>query len=137
VDPKKPMAKAMQAIGGNVILVRGGRKVPQRKDEAKHPRTVIGLDRSGTKLILLVVDGRQPNLSTGMNYAQLSDEMIRLGAYTAVNLDGGGSTTLVMRDGRNRKLYVMNKPSDGKPRPVADVLGIRIEGGLPTTRPGN
>jgi exopolysaccharide biosynthesis protein len=132
VDPKKPFPTSIrQAIGGNVLLVKNGAAVP-RKETARAPRTVLGLDKTGTKLILMVVDGRQPSVSIGMTYSELADEMVKLGAYTALNLDGGGSTTLVMRN-PDGKLRVINHPSDGKPRSVADVLGITVRGGVRST----
>jgi hypothetical protein len=135
VDPKKPFPDwVTQAIGGNVILVRDGKPV-NHADTARHPRTVAGVDRDGTHQFLLVVDGRQKDHSIGMTYAELSREMLAAGAWNAVNLDGGGSTTLVMRDPQSKKLKVINSPSDGKERAVADVVGVKIKGPLPTTRP--
>ena len=137
IDPKKAIpSDVRQAVGGDVFLVKDGSTV-SHKEPAKAPRTVLGLDKSGTKLIIMVVDGRQPSRSIGMNYTELGDEMVRLGAYTALNLDGGGSTTLVLRDHATGKLHVVNHPSDGKPRSVADVLGITIRSGLPSTQPSS
>jgi hypothetical protein len=135
VNPKHPFpAWAKQAIGGNVILVRDGRAVTHTNAD-RHPRTVAGVDKAGTHLILMVVDGRQKDLSIGMTYAELAQEMLKAGAWNAVNLDGGGSTTLIMRDPASRKLMVVNSPSDRRERAVANVVGIRIEGPLPSTRP--
>jgi hypothetical protein len=131
VDPRKQLpAWVRQAIGGNVVLVRDGKVVPQ-KNKDRHPRTVAGVDASGSRLILLVVDGRQPKLSIGMTYEELGREMVRLGVADAVNLDGGGSTTLVLRDLREPATaaaawVVANSPSDGRERAVADVLGVHL-----------
>ena len=61
-----------------------------------------------------------------MTYGQLAAEMARLGAYTAINLDGGGSSTLVLR-AADGELKVMNRPSDGKERAVANVLGLTVK----------
>lgn len=132
-NPKKPPEWARQAVGGNVILVRDGKVVTQT-DKNRHPRTVAGVDKAGTTLILLVVDGRQKDLSIGMTYEELGTEMVRLGAEAALNLDGGGSTTLVMRDPTSKELAVVNSPSDAKERAVADVLGVKVNGPLPSTR---
>jgi exopolysaccharide biosynthesis protein len=59
-----------------------------------------------------------------MSYAELSQEMIRLGCREALNLDGGGSTAMVIRDPRSKEQRVINEPSDGRERAVACVLGV-------------
>jgi len=81
-----------------------------------------------------VVDGRQPKLSIGMTLAELSTEMLALGCAGALNLDGGGSSTLVVRDAATHQLIVRNSPSDGKERAVADVLGVTVNGPLPEVK---
>jgi exopolysaccharide biosynthesis protein len=126
-------ASAREIISGSQIIVRDGYAVPFTGAFAtnRHPRTVVGIDSSGTQLTLLVVDGRQPQLSIGMTLAELSDEMIRLKCSTAINLDGGGSTTLVCRSPETKKLKVINSPSDTKERSVADILGVTLNGPLP------
>jgi hypothetical protein len=126
-----PPRGARQVVGGNVLLVAYGKAVPSTSP-TRHPRTCVGVDKAGTKLYLLVVDGRDADRSVGMSYSELSQQMLKLGAYHAINLDGGGSTTLVMRDPSNGELHVLNQPSDHRERPVANVLGIRLH---PTTQP--
>lgn len=116
---------ARQVISGHPWLVENGKAVRPTTRTA-HPRTAVGVDASGTKLVLLVVDGRNPKVATGMTFAELAREMIRLGCTDALNLDGGGSTTLVMRNTTTGKLAVVNTPSDRRERPVANVLGIRV-----------
>lgn len=113
-----------QAISGHPLLVEESRAV-STTNNAVHPRTAVGVDATGTKLVLLVVDGRHPEVATGMTYAEIARELLRLGCLAAVNLDGGGSTTLVMRDATSGQRRVINTPSDGRERPVANVLGIR------------
>src|SRR4030095_1449422 len=82
--------------------------------DARHPRTIVGVDRAGT-IWLGVIDGRQPDFSIGMTFADLQRLCDRLGLVSALNLDGGGSTTMVV-NGR-----LVNKPSDPEgPRPVSD-----------------
>jgi hypothetical protein len=71
----------------------------------RHPRTGVGFSRDSTTLYLVAVDGRQQR-SAGMTIAEFAETMRALGAYQAVNLDGGGSTTVVIRDS------VVNSPSD-------------------------
>jgi len=128
-DPADPIdTNALEIVGGGQIIVRNGRTIPFSGSFAtnRHPRTVVGTDATGTQLTFLVVDGRQPQLSIGMTLAELSHEMIQLGCTAAINLDGGGSTTLVYRDPETKKLAIMNSPSDTKERSVADVLGVTI-----------
>jgi exopolysaccharide biosynthesis protein len=88
--------------------------------DARHPRTAVGVRADG-RILLVTVDGRQPELSVGMTIAELATLLIELGAVEAVNMDGGGSTTMVVR-GR-----VVNSPSDltGE-RAVGDALLIYL-----------
>ncbi|MEP6590124.1 MAG: phosphodiester glycosidase family protein [Gemmatimonadota bacterium] len=82
----------------------------------RHPRSALGFSRDSSTLILVTVDGRQPS-SAGMDLAELSGLMLRLGAWEALNLDGGGSTTLLVAGA------VVNRPSDaGGPRPIGNAL---------------
>jgi hypothetical protein len=135
---------ARDVVTGSGVLVAGGKNVAQSGDRA--PRTAAGISADGKRLVLLVVDGRLVSHSAGMDGAELADEMIRLGCSEAINLDGGGSATMVVRDQKAGEPRVLNRPSDGHDapipisveRPVACVLGIRIAQEQPsaTTRPG-
>lgn len=116
---------AWGVIAGNQMLVEKG-KALEFKNAAVHPRTVIGLDEKATRLVILVVDGRKPGTATGMSYAQLAAEMLQRGCFTAVNLDGGGSSALVVRDPGSDQQKVQNLPSDGTERAVGNVLGLRF-----------
>lgn len=119
----KPTEADAQVISGNVFLVENGKPV-DNANPAKHPRTVIGLDEERTKLTIIVIDGRQPGTSEGMSYAELSKELIAAGCHTAINLDGGGSSVMVMR--KDKDYVINNKPSGGNERPVANVLGVDV-----------
>jgi Phosphodiester glycosidase len=84
----------------------------------RNPRTMAGVDDAG-RLIMATVDGRQPGYSVGLSYVEGAALMRALGARDAINLDGGGSATMVVR-GR-----VVNSPSDDEgERPVADALAV-------------
>jgi len=120
----QPGANDWEVIGGNVILVKDGVVVPS-KNKAKHPRTVVGLDATGSRLTILLVDGRKPGVAVGMTYAELGAEMVRLGCRQALNLDGGGSSLMAVRGADGLK--VLNEPTDGRERAVADVLGIKVD----------
>ena len=119
---------AREIVGGGQIIVQAGKPVviTGKFSTARHPRTAVGLDPTGQRLTLLVVDGRQRRLSIGMTLAELAQEMIAQGCDRALNLDGGGSTEMVYRDPHTHKLRVLNSPSDTKERAVADVLGVTI-----------
>jgi exopolysaccharide biosynthesis protein len=86
---------------------------------------VVGLDAGATHLIILVLDGRRTGVAEGMSYAELSKEMIAAGCDRALNLDGGGSSVMVLRDGD--KFTIKNHPSNESERPVGNVLGIDIK----------
>ena len=109
------------AITGNKFLVRDG-VIEVVDDREMHPRTAIGIDRDTKTLLFLVVDGRQ-GFSRGNTMVELANRMVSLGADEALNLDGGGSSTIMAR-GRGGKLKVINSPSDGSPRAVANGLEI-------------
>jgi exopolysaccharide biosynthesis protein len=77
-------------------------------------------------LILVVVDGRKKGRAIGMSLPDLADVMIKYGATDAINLDGGGSSVMAMRDPATHRMQILNQPSDGRERSVADVLGVRL-----------
>jgi exopolysaccharide biosynthesis protein len=113
------LKKMMEMVGGNPIVVLNGQTAPLDSSSftiSRHPRTAVGINQDTTKLFLITVDGRQPNLSLGMNLYELADFMKSIGVYNGINLDGGGSTTMVIRDS------IMNSPSDGTERTVANAL---------------
>lgn len=126
------------AIGGGPRIVRDGQvKVEWREERMgesfgiKHPRTAAGISKDGSTLILAVADGRQPALSSGMTLDELAQLMLEEGAHDAINLDGGGSSTMVVRG------EVVNSPSDaGGPRTVANAFAVfsTAPDGLPAAR---
>jgi exopolysaccharide biosynthesis protein len=91
-----------------------------------NPQTAVGLTANNAKLILMVVDGRQAAFSDGLNLADLGDLMKNTyGATNAVNLDGGGSATMVMNFYNDAFAgQVLNSPSDGSERSVATNLAV-------------
>ena len=123
-DGQEDWSRAQHIVGGAGLLVREGRPVESWAIESfasgfaelRHPRTMIGRSRDGD-IWLAAVDGRQPGSSAGMTLPELRDFARRLGLSNALNLDGGGSTTMWVA-GR-----VVNSPSDpAGPRPVSDAL---------------
>ncbi|MFD2078770.1 3',5'-cyclic AMP phosphodiesterase CpdA [Actinopolymorpha cephalotaxi] len=114
------------ALNGRQLLVVNG--VAQRASAGNNvppaPRTAVGFSRDGTKMFLLAADGRQPAFSDGLGLDELAAMMVELGAYNAVNLDGGGSTTLVARKPGEQTVRVENHPSDGSERHDPNGLGL-------------
>jgi hypothetical protein len=121
-----PLPEGAHVLGGGPQLLREGKIVwhESAREERfgdsltlrRHPRTAAGTD--GSRLYLVTVDGRQPGESAGMDLAELSALMRELGCTEAINLDGGGSTTLWVRGA------VENSPSDGRERKIANALVI-------------
>ena len=117
--------KLTQLIGGFPKIVKDGANYALQgySEEGgsntfatdRHPRTGIGYSEDKTKLYMVTVDGRQES-SVGINLIELADFMINLGVHTGLNLDGGGSTTMLVRD------KIVNDPSDGTERAVANGL---------------
>jgi phosphodiester glycosidase len=99
-------------------------------DREMHPRTAIGIDRDTNTILMLVIDGRQA-FSRGYTMVELANLMLELGAEDALNLDGGGSSTMVglRPDGI---LSVLNSPSDGQQRPVPN--GLQVSYTTPAVR---
>lgn len=123
-------AGTTQAVAGSAVLVANGRSLPPRQTSADsdglYSRTAIAIDRSGYKLWILAVDDKQWRYSEGVSLAELAELAIALGADAAINLDGGGSTTLVTATPNGPE--VLNAPVHAKiprlERPVANHLGF-------------
>ena len=123
-SPAKEWARARDAVSGAGLLVLDGRVFDDWHEEGlspafdttRHPRTMVGVDADHA-IWLVTIDGRQPAISLGMTFTELQTLARRLGLRSALNLDGGGSTTMVA-GGR-----IVNHPSDPTgPRPVSDAL---------------
>ena len=108
---KDEVARQMQwAIGTNKPLIQNGVAVPQG-DTSVAPRTAIGFKDGGKTMFLLITDGRQTNAALGTTLAQTAQMLLDLGADTGLNLDGGGSTTLVARPLGGTSATLRNTPS--------------------------
>jgi exopolysaccharide biosynthesis protein len=117
-------ADAVCAVSGFGGLIEDG-KILVRPSEVRHPRTALGLDQTRRWLTLLVVDGRRKGYSEGVSLHELATLMQEIGCHQAVNLDGGGSSIMLLADERG-KLRTKNRPS-GKlgARPIPVMLGLR------------
>ncbi|MEU9509553.1 phosphodiester glycosidase family protein [Micromonospora sp. NPDC048170] len=135
------------AVGGSHVLVRDG-VVQSIADASLAPRTSVGFSADGRRMIMLTVDGRQVD-SRGVTLTEMGRMMAELGAHHALNLDGGGSSTLLAREPGAAGVQVENNPSDGSERAVPNGLAIYAPKGSgrltgywletasdPTTAPG-
>lgn len=120
---KVNIAKSSYVTAGPALIQEGApidnltsEQIPVSFDTTRHPRTAIGISEDKKTLWLMVVDGRQPNLSMGMSLTEVKAFMQHLGAYEAYNLDGGGSSTMVIGS------KIINSPSDPNERRRCDAL---------------
>ncbi|MDR2038051.1 MAG: phosphodiester glycosidase family protein [Bacteroidales bacterium] len=105
----------LNVVGTNQYILQNGTPTNNNWNEY-HPRTAIGFSKDAAKVYMVIVDGRAANYSGGVTTRQLADIISSAGAWTAVNLDGGGSTAMVVHD------KIANKPSDGSTRAVTNAL---------------
>ncbi|MGW8949563.1 phosphodiester glycosidase family protein [Streptomyces sp. NPDC055709] len=118
------------AIGANELLVVDGKPVDHEGggNNTAAPRTAVGFSQDGSRMHVLSVDGRQAD-SGGTTLTELALMMQRAGAYNAINLDGGGSSTLVAREPGSDTTQVENSPSDGTERTVPNGLAFTAPDG--------
>lgn len=114
-------------LGAGPLIVKDGKthiSMPSASSfvSARHPRTAIGVDATGKKVFLVTVDGRIKGHSNGSSLQDLSKLLIEKGAVSAINLDGGGSTTMVTSQPGSLVPRMINKPSDGYERRVSAII---------------
>jgi exopolysaccharide biosynthesis protein len=111
------------AVGGGGLILQNGETVSDGGyvTTGRQPRSAVGVSREGCTLILMVVDGR--GASVGATHTELADLLRNVGAYDAMHFDGGGSATLVVQE-QDGKYNVLNNPSEGRQRQVANALGV-------------
>jgi hypothetical protein len=129
--------RRLGVVNGGPRLLRGGRPAITAEAEGfdhpgdpgffyafglrRNPRTIAGVTRDG-RLLLVAVDGRAPGYSAGLSFDEEGGVMRALGARDAVNLDGGGSTTMTIRGN------VVTRPSDATgERPIGDAILLTDE----------
>ncbi|MEU0041183.1 MULTISPECIES: phosphodiester glycosidase family protein [unclassified Streptomyces] len=110
------------AVGGFPVL-RDGKPLPGLDTKAAATRTGAGLGDHGRRLYLLVLDGSAES-GSGLTVAEVADVLDTVGADAGVNLDGGGSSTLVTRDPVTGTPLVRNHPTGGAERPVPEGIGL-------------
>ena len=145
-DVRELPADTRYAVSGSATVLRAGVPIVSAAVAARHPRSAVGLSADGSTLVMLAVDGRQATAaespygrahSRGATLQELGELMRGFGAADAINLDGGGSTAMVLKDPYTGVFSIANQPSDASTlklpvaieRPVADVIGITINRG--------
>jgi hypothetical protein len=126
----KPPNKIFHALSGDRMLIQGGNIITGLDNMGIDPRTAIGINHNGRFTYLVVVDGRQPFYSEGATFLELAELLQDLGAFYAMSLDGGGSSTMVI-EGENGEPITLNSPIDSyiplRERPVANHFGVYIK----------
>ncbi len=126
----KPPNKIYHALSGDRMLLQGGEVISDLDETEIDPRTAVGTNRNGRFVFLVVVDGRQPFYSEGATFTELAELLQELGAFYAMSLDGGGSSTMVI-EGEDGKPIIINSPIDSyipmRERPVANHFGVFIK----------
>ena len=114
----------MAVSGGGMVVVDG--IIPEKYTHevaGRHPRTAVGTSQDGKTIYMVVVDGRQSN-SIGMTTNEMAEFMLEIGAYNALMMDGGGSTTMASREPGRSSIAVQNTPSDGVQRRKQNAIGV-------------
>lgn len=121
-DRDVPEETFQNAVAGGPMLLKDGQLLVQ-EGGPRHPRTAVGLSSDGRFMYWMTIDGRQPGYSLGTTHYQTAEWLLRVGASQGMNLDGGGSTTMVIADPQT-KAKVLNRPSGGRPRFISSSIGM-------------
>jgi hypothetical protein len=108
----EPKGAIFNAVSGDRMLVEKGQVSDNLESESVEPRTAAGANQNGRWLFLVVIDGRQPGYSEGAAFPDLAKFLISLGVYTGINLDGGGSSAMVIESILGGP-FVLNSPIEG------------------------
>ena len=115
-----------EAVGGANYLVKDGKIAVAATEDyftSRASRTCVGITADG-RVVLMVLDGRQEPFSTGGSIEEIAQIMLDAGCVTAINLDGGGSTTYAAKQEGENEISVVNRPSDGYERSVSSSLMV-------------
>ncbi len=117
--------KLSLAIGGGAVILKDG-KIPDEfslKVPGRNPRTSIGISKDKKEIILMTIDGRTSSY-IGVTQKELAEILIDLGAYDGINLDGGGSSEMVVKGLGKDNIDIANNPSDGFERSIMNGLAV-------------
>lgn len=132
IDFDQDVSNCIQVISGNGVLgcelLANGKLTSEVLNpdnefyRDRHPRTILGT--KGDDLLFIVIDGRKPGFSDGVTFLESATLLQRFGIENAINIDGGGSTTCLVRGLGSEELELVNAPSDGFERAVGNGLII-------------
>lgn len=123
VEPGEDLSEIQQAVSGPAIVLKDG-EVVKTGDKSTHPRTAVGYSQDKRYVYFIVIDGRRPGYSMGATLESVGETLKYFGAHDGLNLDGGGSTTMVAR-GKDGNPYVLNRPINAG---VNDPIYLRHNG---------
>ncbi|MCH5296323.1 MAG: phosphodiester glycosidase family protein [Ruminococcus sp.] len=126
-DWNKYKEHVTEAVGGSLVLVKDGADVTASAsgdyNTDRHSRTCVGITAEG-EVVMMVLDGRQEPFSAGGSMHELAQIMLEAGCVSAINLDGGGSTTFAAKQEGENSVTIVNRPSDGSERSISSSLMI-------------
>lgn len=123
--PEKSMGSVKIGISGGGELLRNGEIVSNGliiSEGSRNPRTLIGVNKNKDKVYIACIDGRGDSI--GATHVEAAEIMADLGAYDAIHFDGGGSTTMALQQENDDEIKVVNTPSEGAQRQVANGFGV-------------
>ena len=128
----KDISEVMTGISSGGEILRNGKLISTGMSispKSRNPRSAVGVNQEKNKLILVAVDGR--GQSIGATHDEMANILLEYGAYDAIHLDGGGSTTVALREEGERNVKIVNNVSEKSPRLVPNAIGIKS-----TNQPG-
>lgn len=122
----KNISEVLTGISAGGEILRNGNPISTGlaiSPNSRNPRSAVGVNKEKNKLILVAVDGR--GQSVGATHSEMAQILLEYGAYDAIHLDGGGSTTLALREEGEKDVEIVNTVSDQSPRLVPNAIGIK------------
>ncbi len=117
------------AMGGGAEILKDG-TIPDKFSlniSGSHPRTAIGISEDKKEVIMVTIDGRNASYP-GVTQRELAEILLELGAYNGINLDGGGSTEMIVKSSGEKSLDIVNHPSGGYERRIMNALAVLNKG---------
>ncbi|MDQ0215260.1 hypothetical protein J2S13_001660 [Oikeobacillus pervagus] len=129
IDMESKWRNSKFILASGPMLVKNGKvdmtiNPNSSRAKSRNPRTAVAVDRTGKRVFFVTVDGRNKGKSNGMTLSEFAQYLVSIGAYQALNLDGGGSTTMVARPRGYTYPKVVNSPSDQSERRVSAILQV-------------
>lgn len=124
--PDKDIKEVIMGMSAGGEILRNGKAISQGMSispNTRQPRTAIGISQDKSKLIMMVVDGR--GTSVGATHNEMAELLLEYGAYDAIHFDGGGSSTMVVREEGDTKVSLTNNISEQTQRLIPNGLGIK------------